>query len=102
MYEELIDKYGASAMLLNGLAVSKMQQGQFEEAETNLQEALTKVGRTTVLVCLFTQSRDFLFLDVRFDLFLSILGGLGSRHPRKPGVCGPAPAAPPRSHRQTP
>ena len=43
IYEELIDKYGASATLLNGLAVSKMHQGQFEEAETNLQEALTKV-----------------------------------------------------------
>eukprot|EP01041_Mallomonas_annulata_P005927 gene5927-11959_t len=46
VYEELIDKYGASAMLLNGLAVSKMQQGQFEEAETHLQEALTKKSPT--------------------------------------------------------
>mmetsp|Transcript_4254 Transcript_4254/g.5848 ORF Transcript_4254/g.5848 Transcript_4254/m.5848 type:complete len:298 (+) Transcript_4254:21-914(+) len=42
IYEELIDKYGASAALLNGLAVAKMQQGQFDEAEVNLQEALTK------------------------------------------------------------
>jgi hypothetical protein len=39
----LIDKYGASATLLNGLAVSKMHQGLFEEAEASLQEALTKV-----------------------------------------------------------
>lgn len=29
-------------MLLNGLAAAKMQQGQFEEAETQLQEALKK------------------------------------------------------------
>lgn len=43
IYEELIDKYGASAALLNGLAVAKMHQGQFDEAEVNLQEALTKV-----------------------------------------------------------
>lgn len=41
-YDELIDKYGASATLLNGLAVAKMQQGLFEEAEPHLLEALTK------------------------------------------------------------
>jgi hypothetical protein len=38
-----MDKYGASTVLLNGLAVSKMQQGLFEEAESHLMEALTKV-----------------------------------------------------------
>jgi coatomer subunit epsilon len=41
-YEELIDKYGATSMLLNGLAISKIHQGYFEEAEANLNEALTK------------------------------------------------------------
>jgi hypothetical protein len=40
----LIDKYGSTATLLTGLAVSKMHQGAFEEAETSLQEALTKVS----------------------------------------------------------
>lgn len=44
IYEELIDKYGSSTMLLNGLAVSKMHLGLFEEAEVALQEALTKNG----------------------------------------------------------
>lgn len=43
IYDELVDKYGASATLLNGLAVAKMHQGAFEEAEGHLQEALTKV-----------------------------------------------------------
>lgn len=43
IYEELIDKYGSSASVLNGLAVAKMHQGLFDEAEINLQEALTKV-----------------------------------------------------------
>ncbi len=43
VFDELVDKYGASAALLNGLAISKMQQGNFEEAETHLLEALTKV-----------------------------------------------------------
>ena len=43
IYDELVDKYGGSALLLNGLAVAKMHQGQYEEAESYLQEALTKV-----------------------------------------------------------
>ena len=43
IYEELIDKYGGSPLLLNGLAVAKMQQGLFEEAETFLQQDLLKV-----------------------------------------------------------
>lgn len=42
IFEELIDKYGGSAILLNGLAIAKMQLGFYEDAESNLQEALTK------------------------------------------------------------
>jgi len=42
IFEELSDKHGASALLLNGQAVAKMHQGQFEEAESLLQEALGK------------------------------------------------------------
>lgn len=42
VYEELIDKYGGSSSLLNGLAATKMHLGNFEEAESNLQEALMK------------------------------------------------------------
>lgn len=42
IFEELSDKHGASALLLNGLAVSKMHQAAYEEAETLLQEALGK------------------------------------------------------------
>ena len=42
IYDELVDKYGGSSLLLNGLAVAKLHQGQYEEAETLLQEALTK------------------------------------------------------------
>ncbi len=44
IYDELVDKYGGSALLLNGLAVAKMHQGQYDEAESYLQEALTKVS----------------------------------------------------------
>ena len=43
IYEDLSDKYGASVMLILGLAVAKMHQGNFEEAEVHLQEALNKV-----------------------------------------------------------
>lgn len=43
IYEDLSDKYGASVMLILGLAVAKMHQGNFEEAEVQLQEALNKV-----------------------------------------------------------
>jgi len=42
LYEDLIDKFGGSPLLLNGLAAGKMHQGAYEEAETHLQEALTK------------------------------------------------------------
>jgi hypothetical protein len=44
----LIDKFGGSALLLNGLAVAKMHQGLFEEAEVVLLEALNKV--TTIML----------------------------------------------------
>eukprot|EP00605_Chrysophyceae_sp_TOSAG23-4_P002382 GSChrysophyteH1.ASY1.ANO1.2638.1 assembled CDS len=42
MFEELADKYGSSALLLNAQAVSKMQQKLFDEAESLLSEALQK------------------------------------------------------------
>lgn len=42
VYDELIEKYGASLLLLNGNAVAKMSAGQFQEAETHLQDALNK------------------------------------------------------------
>lgn len=43
VYDELIDKYGSFPQLLNGLAVAKMHQGQWDEAETALKEAISKV-----------------------------------------------------------
>jgi len=39
-YQELIDKYGNSTLLLNGLAVAEMKQGNFQKAEKILQDAL--------------------------------------------------------------
>ena len=42
IYEELGDKYGSSALLLNCQAVSKMHQQMFNEAEQLLIDALSK------------------------------------------------------------
>lgn len=42
IFQELIDKYGSSASLLNGQAVCLINQGKFEEAESLLQDAMEK------------------------------------------------------------
>ncbi|CAH1374247.1 hypothetical protein MTP99_015627 [Tenebrio molitor] len=42
IYQELVDKYGATPLLLNGQAVAFIGQGKYEEAEAALQEALDK------------------------------------------------------------
>jgi coatomer protein complex subunit epsilon len=42
IYQDLSEKYGPSALLLNNLATCNMLLGKFEEAEGNLQEALSK------------------------------------------------------------
>ncbi|KAF5298288.1 hypothetical protein FQR65_LT09799 [Abscondita terminalis] len=42
IYQELVDKFGSSPILLNGQAVTFIGQGKYEEAEAALQEALDK------------------------------------------------------------
>jgi len=42
IFEELADKYGASALVLNAQAVAKLHQKQFAEAESLLNDALAK------------------------------------------------------------
>uniref|UniRef100_A0A1B6ISD7 Coatomer subunit epsilon n=2 Tax=Homalodisca liturata TaxID=320908 RepID=A0A1B6ISD7_9HEMI len=42
IFQELIDKYGSTPMLLNAQAVCLISQGRHEEAETALQEVLDK------------------------------------------------------------
>lgn len=42
IYQELCDKYGSTPFLLNGLAVSLIGQGKYEEVESILQQSLEK------------------------------------------------------------
>ena len=42
VYEELIDKFGATATLLNGLAAAHMHMGKYDEAEKFLVDAASK------------------------------------------------------------
>lgn len=42
IYQELVDKYGSTPLLLNGQAVTFIGQGKHEEADVALQEALDK------------------------------------------------------------
>jgi len=42
IYQEMIDKLGGTALLLNGQAVTFLAQGKYAEAETALQEAIEK------------------------------------------------------------
>lgn len=42
VYEELIDKFGPTAMLLNGVAAANLHMGLFEEAERFLLQAITQ------------------------------------------------------------
>jgi len=57
IYDELIDKFGVSPTLLEGLAVCYMHSNQWDEAERVLKDALEKdPNNTTVLVNLATCS----------------------------------------------
>merc|ERR1712025_1229734 len=42
IYQEMIDKLGATSMLLNGQAVTFLAQGKYSEAESALNEAMEK------------------------------------------------------------
>ena len=42
IYQELIDKYGSTPLLLNGQAASYIGQEKFDEAEAALQEAVER------------------------------------------------------------
>jgi len=79
IYEELIDKYGSSSSLLNGLACGKMQIGAFDEAESSLKEALTKTPNDAdTLANLITVSYH---MQQPGDVINRYMSQLKSKHP---------------------
>lgn len=79
IFDELADKHGSSSLLLNGLAAAKMHCGEFAEAETVLQEALSKAAgdadtlANLIVVCQHLRRPD--------DVVNRYLMQLQSRHP---------------------
>lgn len=67
IFQELLDKYGQSVLLLNGLAVSTIHQGEFEKAERILQDALLLVNSYDSLL---NASKDNKSVPTRLNLLV--------------------------------
>ncbi len=80
IYDELSDKHGPSPMLLNGLAGAKMHCGEYAEAETLLQESLSKsAGDAETLANLIVVSQH---LRRSEDVINRYVKQLQSKHPQ--------------------
>jgi coatomer protein complex subunit epsilon len=81
-YEELIDKFGSSLTLLNGLAVAKMHQKDYDEAQKRLQEALGKKSDDAdALINLITCSAHMGKDDKEINRYQQLLYGAHPNHP---------------------
>lgn len=84
IFVDLAEKYGQSVTLLNGMAAAHMSQGEFEDAEKLLQEAMSKNNNDVdtlinMLVCLQHQRTSD-------ELASSTLSQLRTLHPSHPFV----------------
>nr|CAI5843849.1 unnamed protein product [Callosobruchus analis] len=81
IYQELVDKYGSTPLLLNGQAVTFMGQGKCEEAEAALQEAIDKDGKyPDTLVNMIWLNRHLGKTEIA-NRYLSQLRDTHSEHP---------------------
>jgi len=81
-YEELIDKFGGSLTLLNGLAVAKMHQKDYDEAQKRLQEALAlKSNDPDALINLISCSAHMGKEDKEITRYQSLLYTAHPHHP---------------------
>jgi len=84
VFQELIDKYGATVRLLNGLAVASMHMGNYSEAKESLVDALSKDNSdadTLVNMCACLQ---FLNKTIQPNPMMRYVRDLRKAHPSHP------------------
>ncbi|XP_050509086.1 coatomer subunit epsilon [Diabrotica virgifera virgifera] len=82
IYQELVDKYGSTPLLLNGQAVTFIGQAKYEEAEAALQEALDKdANYPDTLVNMITLQRHMAKAPEIANRYLSQLKDANPDHP---------------------
>ncbi|XP_019871490.2 coatomer subunit epsilon [Aethina tumida] len=82
IYQELVDKYGSTPLLLNGQAVTFIGQAKYEEAEAALQEALDRdANYADTLINMIALNRQIGKAPEIANRYLSQLKDAHSDHP---------------------
>lgn len=102
IYQELVDKYGSTPLLLNGQAVTFIGQGKYEEADVALQEALDRDSNNPEVlinmialqrhlekgpeVCVFVKGEKMCFSTIFLQIGNRYLSQLKDAHPEHPYI----------------